>query len=151
MFKKTMLGVLIGGFCVSATAQSNVTIYGVMDIYAASMSGGSANGISVVDPGGISGSRLGFRGGEDLGNGLKAIYTMEFGSLKIDRNLGINGSRQSFVGLQGHWGTLIGGYVYSPADDFNVDFSGLSNSGLLEPRSNMLNDGGFFDQGGRHL
>ena len=39
---------------------------------------------TVVDPGGISGSRLGFKGSEELGNGLKAVYVLEFGSLKND-------------------------------------------------------------------
>lgn len=143
MIKQSMLGITLGGFCAFAPAQSNVSIYGVMDINVTTISGGSANGFTGVEPGGISGSRLGFKGSEDLGNGTKAIFTMEFGSIKNDRNAGLTGSRQSFVGLQGSWGTLIGGYVYSPADDFNVDFSGFSNSALLEPRSNMLNDGGF--------
>jgi predicted porin len=127
----------------AAMAQSNTTIYGVIDINYANYAGSGGKDMAAIDPGGISGSRLGFKGSEDLGNGLKAIYTFEFGSLKNDINSGITGARQSFVGLQGSWGTLIGGYIYSPADDMNSSFDGLSNSALLSARSNMLNDGGF--------
>lgn len=126
----------------NAQAQSNTTIYGRLDIYYANYLGDGKR-MNVIDPGGISGARLGFKGSEDLGNGLQAVYLLEFGSLKIDTDSGINGTRESYVGLKGHWGTLIGGYVYSPSDDFNSGFDGLSNSGLLSARSNMLNDGGF--------
>jgi predicted porin len=70
-------------------------------------------------------------------------HNADGGSLKNDINQGINGARESYVGLKGNWGTVIGGYIYSPADDFNSGYDGLSNSGLLSARSNMLNDGGF--------
>jgi predicted porin len=131
-----------GALCGAAQAQSNVTIYGRLDINYTTL-WGDGQRMNVVDPGGISGSRLGFKGSEDLGNGLKAVFLLEYGSLKNDINQGINGARESYVGLKGNWGTVIGGYIYSPADDFNSGYDGLSNSGLLSARSNMLNDGGF--------
>ncbi|MFC5300656.1 porin [Azospira restricta] len=125
-----------------AAAQSNVTVYGIVDANYTYNSGGDRH-FAGVDSGGISGSRLGFRGSEELGNGLKAIFTLEYG-LKVDTNTGVASARQQFVGLQSNrWGTVMAGYVYSPADDFNSDYDGLSNSGLLSARSNMLNDGGF--------
>lgn len=125
-----------------AAAQDNVTVYGVVDANYTYGSGGGKH-FAGIDSGGISGSRLGFRGSENLGNGLKAIFTLEYG-LKVDTNTGITSARQQFVGLQSNrWGALMLGYIYSPADDFNTDYDGLSNSGLLSARSNMLNDGGF--------
>lgn len=142
MHKPLIAIALTGALCSAAQAQSNVTIYGVMDINYTALSG-DGKSMKVIDPGGISGSRLGFRGSEDLGNGLKAIFEYEFGSLRNDINQGITGTRQSFVGLKGAWGSLLGGYIYSPADDFNSGYDGLSNSALLSARSNMLNDGGF--------
>ena len=126
----------------TAHAQSNVQIYGVVDINYTTL-WGDGNRMNVVDPGGISGSRLGFKGSEDIGNGLRAIYVLEFGSLRNDIGSGITSSRQTYVGLKGGWGTLIGGRIYSLADDINSGYDGLSNSGLLSARSNMLNDGGF--------
>ena len=141
--RKSLIAIAVAGaLCSTAQAQSNVTIYGVADMNVTTLNG-SGKSMLVADPGGISGSRLGFRGNEDLGNGLKAIFELEFGSLKMDQNSGITGTRQSFVGLQSKLGTLIAGYIYSPADDFNSGYDGLSNSGLLSARSNMLNDGGF--------
>lgn len=141
--RKSLIAIAVtGALCSTAQAQSNVTIYGVADMNVTSLSG-NGKSLVVADPGGISGARLGFKGSEDLGNGLKAIFQYEFGSLKMDQNSGITGTRESFVGLQSKLGTLIAGYIYSPADDFNSGYDGLSNSGLLSARSNMLNDGGF--------
>jgi predicted porin len=70
-------------------------------------------------------SRLGFKGSEDLGNGLKAIYQIELG---IDINSsgadgqgsGSNGfwgskTRNTFVGLSGDWGTFLIGRHDTPA------------------------------------
>lgn len=144
MLKKLATGTILGGLCVGAYAEPlNVEIYGVLDVNAVTISGDGKR-FTGVEPGGISGSRLGFRASRDLGDGLNAFATIEFGSLKNDREANdVNKSRQSFVGVSSPFGTLAGGRIYSPADDFNTDFSGLSNSGLLEPRSNMLNDGGF--------
>ncbi|MBI1905551.1 MAG: porin [Rhodocyclales bacterium] len=142
MQKSLIFIALSGALCTAAQAQSSLTVYGVVDMNYTTLSG-NGRSRNVMDPGGISGSRLGFRGSEDLGNGLKAIFELEYGSLKIDANQGISGARQSFVGLKGAWGSILGGYIYSPADDFNSGYDGLSNSGLLSARANMLNDGGF--------
>jgi predicted porin len=137
----SFVAVLATALCGSATADNNVSIYGVADI---NFTHGSAGGLSVnaIDSGGISGSRLGFRGKEGLGSGINAVFELEYG-LKIDQDTGISSARQQFVGLEGGFGSVLAGFIYSPADDFNAGYDGLSNSGLLSARSNMLNDGGF--------
>jgi len=68
----------------------------------------------------LSTSRIGFKGAEDLGNGLKAIFTLEYGLL-LDQNEGIGASnngvadaRQQFVGLTGGFGTVVGGTLTHP-------------------------------------
>jgi predicted porin len=78
------------------------------------------------------GSRIGVKGSEDLGNGLKAIYQIEFGvdlsndardSNIANGNRGTGGSnftnsgiklRNSFVGLGGNWGTFLMGRHDTP-------------------------------------
>jgi predicted porin len=69
---------MIGG---AAAAQSNVTIYGLVDMSASYNNGGDANGGKQfkVNSGGMNTSRWGLRGSEDLGNGLKAIMQLEGG------------------------------------------------------------------------
>ena len=69
-------------------------------------------------------SRLGFKGSEDLGNGLKAIYQIEFGissdggDQQTNANTGprtpINNHRNTFVGLSGDWGTAMVGRHDTP-------------------------------------
>jgi len=58
-------------------------------------------------------SNLGFRGSEDLGNGLKAIFQIE-SSINIDTGSGGLGSRNSNVGLSSNWGTVFYGVWDTP-------------------------------------
>ena len=109
-----------------------MTIYGVADAYMGFGNHGT-NDMAAVNSGGLSGSRLGFRGTEDLGNGLKAVFTFEQG-YSIDNGTGLGGnSRQSFVGLSGGFGTVSLGRQYAPGYDHVVDAFG--NSGILSPQS----------------
>lgn len=97
-------------------AQSNVTVYGIADAFFGYGKAGDAK-FTGVQSGGWAGSRLGFRGTEDLGNGLKAVFTLEYG-LEIDGNNGLGAGasvgRQQFVGLQGGFGFLGLGRQYHP-------------------------------------
>jgi len=112
--QKKIIALALAGLASSAAfAQSNVTIYGRMDygyLYRGDDSGASLN----VDNRGEfasgigSGSRIGFKGAEDLGNGLKAIFQAEFG-LGMDTNTGLNSTRNAYVGLTGNFGTVVGG------------------------------------------
>ena len=90
--KKSLLALaVLGAFAGAASAQSSVTIYGLIDQNVkyqdpgrlASVAGGRpGKGVTRVDDGGTGGlgsSRLGFRGVEDLGDGLKAIFRLELG------------------------------------------------------------------------
>jgi predicted porin len=111
----------------AAFAQTNVTMYGIADagyVYSTGdgrRGSGNDNDFSGIQSGLLSGSRLGFRGEEALGNGLKAVFTLEY-SLNIDNNSGVGNTtdgglnaRQQFVGLAGgFWGTVALGRQYSP-------------------------------------
>ncbi|MDR1934555.1 MAG: porin [Candidatus Accumulibacter sp.] len=113
MQKKIIALAVAGLVSGAAFAQSNVTIYGIADAaYVYSKS--DDNKFSGIDSGGWSGGRIGFRGEEALGNGLKAIFTYEFGS-NIDENSAFNRTRQAFVGLSGGFGSVTLGRQYAPS------------------------------------
>jgi len=128
---------IIGGFAAQAQAQSNVTIYGLVDAGIVSERGGSAGSVTKVTSGIGSQSRLGFRGAEDLGNGLSAIFQLEAGVRVDDGSLDNTNSqlfnRQSFVGLKSkEAGTLTLGRQYTMlynamsqvADPFGAGYAG---------------------------
>ncbi len=118
MQKKIIALAIAGLASTAAFAQSNVTIYGRMDLGAAYRSGnsGGVNGIDdkyEIASGVGSGSRIGFKGVEDLGNGLKAVFQSEFG-IGIDQTAAgtTNATwtnRNSYVGLAGGFGTVVAG------------------------------------------
>ena len=62
----------------AAQAQSSVSVYGIIDSgYLRFKSDADAGAIQQVTSGALSTSRLGFKGTEDLGGGLKANFTLE--------------------------------------------------------------------------
>ena len=132
MQKKLIALAIAGLVSAPAFAQSNVTIYGVADAYMGFGSHGD-NDMAAINSGGLSGSRLGFRGTEALGNGLNAVFTFEQG-YNIDDGTGLgNESRQSFVGLSGGFGTVSLGRQYAPGWDFIADAFG--SSPILSPQA----------------
>lgn len=115
--KKTLPALLLlSAFCAAASAQTNVTVYGVLDVGIVSESGGPAGSKVALGSGIHSGSRLGFKGSEDLGSGLTAIFTVENGFNPDDGSQGQGRlfGRQAFVGLQGGFGTVTAGRQYAP-------------------------------------
>lgn len=123
----------LGFFSVTAYAQNNVTVYGLLDTGIEYVSHADAVGHGVIRMPGVSGelpSRLGFRGAEDLGDGLKVVYVAETGFNVRHGDLGQGGrlfGRQSWVGLDGRWGTLSFGRQYSMA------FWVLADADMLGP------------------
>ena len=83
--QKKLIALAVAGLASTAAfAQSNVTIYGIVDAGYVNSSvdraaGGNGN-FSGIQSGVWAGSRLGFRGEEGLGNGLKAVFTLEYGN-----------------------------------------------------------------------
>jgi predicted porin len=119
--KKSLLALaVLGAIAGSAAAQTNVTVYGLVDIGVVRESGGPAAGATTKLTGGIAnGSRFGFRGTEDLGGGLTALFTLESGYQPDTGVMGQGGlllGRQAFVGLQGGFGTIKLGRQYTPID-----------------------------------
>lgn len=128
MKKITIAALIISAFATSAHAQSNVTIYGLVDLGIAKSTGSSA----VVREN--NASRLGFKGSEDLGNGLKAIFKLESefladtGKLKSDNTLF---EREANVGLQGAFGTAIVGRTKNLIDGTQSSVDPFSTYGVV--------------------
>ena len=96
-----------------AYAQTNVTIYGIADAaYTYSSQGGDK--FSGIESGGRNGSRVGFRGEEALGNGLKTVFLYEFGTT-TDVSSGLGNTRLAYVGLAGKAGTFTLGKQAAPS------------------------------------
>ncbi|TXT30973.1 MAG: ompC [Rhodocyclaceae bacterium] len=137
MQKKIIALAVAGLASTAAFAQSNVTIYGIADVGIAQVrSNGSLTSTQVVS-GGLSTSRIGFKGVEDLGNGLKALFTLEY-RLDMDKNTTIGGNfangttnasgpaRQQFVGLTGGFGTAVAGRLQTTAFDWQGKYITLA-------------------------
>jgi len=140
--KKSLLALaVLGAFAGVASAQTNVTIYGVVDAgvrYEKGISGTTDDATWKLQSGQQSGSRLGFKGTEDLGGGLSAIFTLENGFNVDDGTLGQGNrlfGRQAWVGLNGGFGSVKLGrqqtplyYALNAVDPFGINLAGNAQS-----------------------
>jgi predicted porin len=143
MKKSALALAVLGAFAASASAQTSVTIYGIVDAGITFDNGGSAAGSVVrMDSGIQSGNRLGFRGTEDLGGGLTALFVLENGFTIGNGALAQGGllfGRQSYVGLGNTYGQVRLGRQYTPGyialrdliDPMADGFAGAGNRLML--------------------
>lgn len=129
MMKKTAALFTVSLLAGAAHAQSSVTLYGLLDagvVYVNNQSGGSA--VALVN-GQTNGSRFGFRGSEDLGGGMKAIFTLENGFDTSNGKLlqgGREFGRQAFVGVTGSFGKITLGRQYDPMTEYIGEIAATS-------------------------
>lgn len=119
--KKSLIAFAVLAASGAAFAQSSVTLYGIADVYFGSTRATGMPTQTVVDSGGISSSRFGFRGTEDLGGGLRANFVLEQG-FAVDTGTTTAGqafSRQSYVGFSSSLGETRLGRTFTPFDDIN--------------------------------
>lgn len=115
MKKSVVFGVLavVGA---AAHAQSSATVFGVVDLGLRYTKNGD-NSVSSMSSSGLSSSRIGFRGVEDLGQGLKAAFWLESG-IKPDTGAQSDATRlwnrRSTVALLGQFGEVRLGRDFSP-------------------------------------
>ncbi len=166
--KKSLLALaVLGAFAGAASAQTNVTIYGLVDAgvqYVKVKDGEFNESVMGLESGLNGGSRLGFKGSEDLGGGLSAIFALENGFTaddgKLDQDSRLFG-RQAFVGLQGGFGAVKLGRQYSPiftavdsVDPFATNLAGsmlqiFNTYGIRTDNTinySLPNMGGFYGQ-----
>ena len=140
---KKLVAVAVAGLLappLAAQAQTaNVTLYGRVNLNVEFINGKQT---PVCDPPGSTNcyqpnptvsrlssntSRLGVRGTESLGGGLNAIFQIESNVSADTGNSSASGlaSRESFVGLQGAWGTFKMGKFFMPVDDLHPMFGNV--------------------------
>jgi predicted porin len=113
--KKSLVALAALAAIGAASAQSTVTLYGVVDTNFTSDKG--ATSLTSMGTGGLNGSRFGMRGAEDLGGGLKAVFQIESG-FNSDTGTSAQGGRlfgrTAIVGLEGGFGRVTLGRTYTP-------------------------------------
>jgi predicted porin len=129
---KKLVAVAVAGLLaapLAAQAQNaNVTLYGRLNLDLEAVSGRQADGSNPrVWRLSSNSSRLGVRGTESLGGGLNAIFQIESNVSGDTGNSSSSGfaSRETFVGLQGNWGTFKMGKFLMPLDDMHPIFGNV--------------------------
>ena len=135
--KKTLIvAAVAASFATAASAQSSVTLYGLIDAGFTYVNNEVANNVAKgsaaafrLSSGNINGSRWGLRGTEDLGGGMKAIFTLESGfsmgngqalqSQNGSKGNGTEFGRQAFAGIStAQFGTVTLGRQYDSLVDY---------------------------------
>ncbi|WP_284615817.1 porin [Aquabacterium humicola] len=113
--KKSLLALAaLASFAGAASAQSSVTLFGIVDAAYAHVSAGGKSNKGMTNSG-LNSSRLGFRGVEDLGGGLRAGFHIEGQLTNDDGNAaGQTWQRRSTVSLMGNFGEIRLGRDYVP-------------------------------------
>lgn len=133
---RLMLAVLAVCGTSAALAQSSVTLYGRVNTSVEHQKLGNASATGLVS----NSSYLGFRGTEDLGNGLKAGFVLEGGFKSDTGGDSFNFGRQSEVNLSGNFGMLRLGN-FDPASYYaTADFISMHNHDT-GPTADMLYSG----------
>jgi predicted porin len=139
--QKKLIALAIAGLSSAAFAQTNVTIYGVADgtfDYIKVSSNNAVGGVGNPSNTRVTsnGSHLGFKGTENLGNGMKAIFQFE-SEVNFDSGAALGLNRDSFVGLNGSFGQVTLGTQTGPTKalgdrlDVNSGDTIMSNSAVL--------------------
>lgn len=154
-FVSALALVSLAGFTAAAAAQSSVTVFGVIDLAATHVDNGDAPSLTSLSQDGQASSRLGFRGVEDLGGGLRAGFWLE-GAVGADTgcggpslgaapttSCGHTWQRRSTVSLMGPFGELRLGRDYVPTFWNFVEFTPFGYNGIGSPAAtaSTLNSG----------
>jgi len=127
----------------AAFAQSNVTVYGTVDVGFTNRSSNLAKHTksqNAINAGQSAPSLIGFKGVEDLGNGNKVLFVLENG---FATDTGEDNSpyfdEQAFLGLTGSWGTAIAGRLVAPRHGFLKALDPF-DAGTVGQYRNVYND-----------
>jgi len=142
--QKKLIALAVAGLASSAAfAQSNVQIYGLLDLgYRVGTASGkqTTNGIASA-----SSNLWGLKGTEDLGNGMKAGFVLE-GGLATDTGDAATGGklfgRQSYLSLSGGFGTVLVGRFNTLGRAYVIKFAPSPYS-AVDTASNLATATGF--------
>ena len=137
--KKTLLAVaVLGAFAGAVSAQSSVTLFGVVDLSANSIENGGKT-VKSLQSNQLNSNRLGFRGTEDLGGGLNAGFWLEAGMSNDTGAVGggaggsygtVMFNRRSTVSLISKMGEIRLGRDYNPSFWNTVFFDVYGANGI---------------------
>jgi predicted porin len=151
LMKKQLFALAVSAaFAAPVFAQSSVTLYGVIDEGLNYTNNAQDHSAYQMQSGYAQGSRWGLKGTEDLGGGLKALFTLENGFDVNNGKLGQGGrmfGRQAFVGLSNdRYGTVTLGRQYDSLVDYLAQTTANGNWGgylLSHPYDNDNTDNSF--------
>jgi predicted porin len=152
--QKKIIAVAVAGLSTAAFAQTNVTIYGVADVSGQGYNVSQTKATTSKPAGNVfalenNSSLIGFKGTEDLGNGLKALFQAETninitgtqgstsgtGAVSTGATTLFSGLRDSYVGLSSKYGTGMAGFMSTPLraslNSYDV-MPGATGSGRIE-------------------
>jgi predicted porin len=136
VMKKSLIALAVLAASGASFAQSSVTIYGLVDAFVGSVhtdnGAGTETRTTVLNDGGVGGSRFGFKGTEDLGGGLKANFKLEQG-FSVDSGSATAGqafARYSYVGFSGGFGEVKLGKTGTAYDDVSGSSDAVFDSAL---------------------
>lgn len=138
--KRLVLSLSAAALCAGASAQS-VTMFGLIDLSLSRYEVSGGRSLSALSHSSNNLSRLGFRGSEDLGDGLSASFWLEGALSPDDGNAsGFSFMRRSTISLAGGWGELRMGRDFTPTylndgwfDPLNA--TGVGTSAIVLERS----------------
>jgi len=132
--KKLVLASLIAATFSTAAVAQQVTVYGVVDQAVRSTSPNAGASTTSVVSGSFATSRIGVRGTEDLGGGIKASFILEGGLNATSGSVGSGTnffSRESSVSLSSPVGTVTVGRTDTSASEGVDTFVGVGNFGVF--------------------
>jgi predicted porin len=141
---RLMLAVLAVCGTSAALAQSSVTIYGRVNTTIEHQKTGNLSKTSMEN----NNSRIGFKGVEDLGNGLKAGFQLEAGFGSDDGSGPLTFKRQSEVNLSGNFGMVRLGNFYPESYYATSDYIGMHNHETGSSSDALYYDAAWFDGNG---
>ena len=125
-------------------AQSSVTIYGRVNTTIEHQKTGKESKTGMFN----NNSRIGFKGVEDLGNGLKAGFQLEAGFNSDDGSDALAFKRQSEVNLSGNFGMVRLGNFYPESYYATSDYIGMHNHETGSSSDALYYDAAWFDGNG---
>ena len=148
--KKSLIALAALAAVGAASAQSSVTLYGIADISAGVVEVDGFSRKTGFNKANLQQSRVGIKGSEDLGNGLKAVFNYEHGFNSANGAFAGGEARRAVVGLQGGFGSVLLGRdklpLYRLTEDTSADsISDFSTTNLVgEKRTNGVHYAGNF-------
>lgn len=137
--KRTLLAAVLAGSVAGGAQAESVDVYGLVGLYVGSIKrSGEADSTQGVFGGGLKTSFFGFKGQEDLGNGLKAVFSLES---FFRPNTGDQGriasdpffSRNAWLGIEGEFGRVSIGRQTNPTYAVMTQLSPFGSSVVFSP------------------